>query len=118
MKDVGVLHDGCDFIFFFSSRRRHTRWPRDWSSDVCSSDLKYSLASPTAKGKARPLARPAAMAAAKVQPVPWVWRVSTRDRVKVSSPAALRSKSGGSGAEAGPRLSRTAWGPLAHTRWD
>src|SRR5439155_4926177 len=25
--------------FFFSSRRRHTRWPRDWSSDVCSSDL-------------------------------------------------------------------------------
>src|SRR5690625_7505086 len=26
-------------IIFFSSRRRHTRWPRDWSSDVCSSDL-------------------------------------------------------------------------------
>src|SRR5690625_2987898 len=26
-------------IFFFSSRRRHTSWPRDWSSDVCSSDL-------------------------------------------------------------------------------
>src|SRR5207253_7011631 len=25
--------------FFFTSRRRHTRWPRDWSSDVCSSDL-------------------------------------------------------------------------------
>src|SRR5207253_6312226 len=28
------------FFFFFSSRRRHTRWPRDWSSDVCSSDLR------------------------------------------------------------------------------
>src|SRR5690625_7878098 len=28
------------FMFFFSSRRRHTRWPRDWSSDVCSSDLE------------------------------------------------------------------------------
>src|SRR5439155_15486934 len=27
--------------FFFSSRRRHTRWPRDWSSDVCSSDLTF-----------------------------------------------------------------------------
>src|SRR5207245_4771065 len=27
-------------IFFFSSRRRHTRCYRDWSSDVCSSDLK------------------------------------------------------------------------------
>src|SRR5439155_1580968 len=26
-------------LFFFSSRRRHTSWPRDWSSDVCSSDL-------------------------------------------------------------------------------
>src|SRR5215510_3547964 len=26
-------------LFFFSSRRRHTRWPRDWGSDVCSSDL-------------------------------------------------------------------------------
>src|SRR5690625_6460899 len=32
-------------LFYFSSRRRHTRWPRDWSSDVCSSDL----------GKKRPL---------------------------------------------------------------
>src|SRR5207253_7818095 len=27
----------------FSSRRRHTRWPRDWSSDVCSSDLYLDL---------------------------------------------------------------------------
>src|SRR6266487_6061553 len=26
-------------VFFFSSRRRHTRWTGDWSSDVCSSDL-------------------------------------------------------------------------------
>src|SRR5207253_3172500 len=30
-------------FFFFSSRRRHTRWPRDWSSDVCSSDLSAFL---------------------------------------------------------------------------
>src|SRR2546430_10155168 len=27
--------------FFFSSRRRHTRFDCDWSSDVCSSDLRY-----------------------------------------------------------------------------
>src|SRR3712207_9230974 len=27
------------WLFFFSSRRRHTRYWRDWSSDVCSSDL-------------------------------------------------------------------------------
>src|SRR5690625_6026183 len=32
----------CYHLFFFSSRRRHTRWPRDWSSDVCSSDLDNS----------------------------------------------------------------------------
>src|SRR5207249_7246907 len=30
------------FFFFFSSRRRHTRSKRDWSSDVCSSDLTWS----------------------------------------------------------------------------
>src|SRR6266550_4777786 len=30
-------------LFFFSSRRRHTRCSRDWSSDVCSSDLSGSL---------------------------------------------------------------------------
>src|SRR5262245_64639329 len=28
------------FVFFFSSRRRHTRCLSDWSSDVCSSDLE------------------------------------------------------------------------------
>src|SRR5207253_5796812 len=36
-----------NFFFFFSSRRRHTRWPRDWSSDVCSSDLKSFMNTPT-----------------------------------------------------------------------
>src|SRR6266481_8970088 len=30
-------------VFFFSSRRRHTRWNCDWSSDVCSSDLIHDL---------------------------------------------------------------------------
>src|SRR5712664_3014780 len=36
------LHSLFDFVFFFffSSRRRHTRSDRDWSSDVCSSDLR------------------------------------------------------------------------------
>src|SRR5215813_14949860 len=33
----------CFFFFFFSSRRRHTRCGRDWSSDVCSSDLADTL---------------------------------------------------------------------------
>src|SRR2546430_13036163 len=32
--------DGLDVVVFFSSRRRHTRFDCDWSSDVCSSDLE------------------------------------------------------------------------------
>src|SRR5690606_31079950 len=36
------------FLFFFSSRRRHTRFSRDWSSDVCSSDLKKAMTYPIA----------------------------------------------------------------------
>src|SRR6266513_4861796 len=32
-------------FFFFSSRRRHTRSKRDWSSDVCSSDLPWAAIS-------------------------------------------------------------------------
>src|SRR2546429_453649 len=34
-----VMRTAIYFFFFFSSRRRHTRCSRDWSSDVCSSDL-------------------------------------------------------------------------------
>src|SRR5437870_6965965 len=37
---------GGNTSFFFSSRRRHTRWPRDWSSEVCSSDLKARTPEP------------------------------------------------------------------------
>src|SRR5690606_4535320 len=36
--------------FFFSSRRRHTRFSRDWSSDVCSSDLRLGIAHGGADG--------------------------------------------------------------------
>src|SRR5437660_3425021 len=43
------------FFFFFSSRRRHTRWPRDWSSDVCSSDLLFlTQIAQTVSGSGRP----------------------------------------------------------------
>src|SRR2546422_1165765 len=40
-----VVSDVIDYLafFFFSSRRRHTRCSRDWSSDVCSSDLLEQL---------------------------------------------------------------------------
>src|SRR5438445_12483755 len=39
----------CYYCFFFSSRRRHTRYWRDWSSDVCSSDLWMSRAAKKAR---------------------------------------------------------------------
>src|SRR5256885_7078709 len=44
-RDLGGVRKRCEnrrqqCIFFFSSRRRHTRLQGDWSSDVCSSDLK------------------------------------------------------------------------------
>src|SRR5699024_8867507 len=35
------------YVFFFSSRRRHTRSKRDWSSDVCSSDLATGVSAGT-----------------------------------------------------------------------
>src|SRR5207245_7294697 len=38
---VSILLYLLFFFFFFSSRRRHTRCYRDWSSDVCSSDLGF-----------------------------------------------------------------------------
>src|ERR1019366_9650401 len=54
------------FLFFFSSRRRHTRLVSDWSSDVCSSDL-------TLRRCARPRPAPAAPdACAYAYPDAWV----------------------------------------------
>src|SRR5689334_12823656 len=44
-------------LFFFSSRRRHTRWNCDWSSDVCSSDLDRP-AHPRPARRVAQLARP------------------------------------------------------------
>src|SRR5690554_7975869 len=39
-----IIYNSLFFFFFFSSSRRHTRCGRDWSSDVCSSDLRSSRA--------------------------------------------------------------------------
>src|SRR5256885_10348581 len=46
--------EGVELLFFFSSRRRHTRLQGDWSSDVCSSDLpgRPARRSPGADGVA------------------------------------------------------------------
>src|SRR5688500_19141030 len=53
---------GC--VFFFSSRRRHTRLQGDWSSDVCSSDLTTTAAKLARKLKAE--GRPTRLVAADV----------------------------------------------------
>src|ERR1022692_1471163 len=52
MCDVISYDRGCDVIvFFFPSRRRHTRLQDDWSSDVCSSDLlEFTAAEKAAVG--------------------------------------------------------------------
>src|SRR5690348_18466848 len=56
----GHKHSGRRLLhFFFPSRRRHTRWTGDWSSDVCSSDLQTSAALRDASAL-RPRAAPCA----------------------------------------------------------
>src|SRR5216684_8368233 len=63
-------------FFFFSSRRRHTRCSRDWSSDVCSSDLRAP--GPTLRGSA-------AQAAEYLRGVrAEIGRASCRERVEIS----------------------------------
>src|SRR5262245_65553246 len=60
-----LLRYGCVlllFLFFFSSRRRHTRCLSDWSSDVCSSDLSTVVVQPTLDPNKSPLALLQAMA--------------------------------------------------------
>src|SRR2546421_6258648 len=61
------MSDG--FFFFFSSRRRHTRSDRDWSSDVCSSDLVKSASGPPDALRARRPAQLATETAALVVPL-------------------------------------------------
>src|SRR5439155_13555278 len=57
-------------FFFFSSRRRHTRWPRDWSSDVCSSDLLSTIDIPDTESFTATIT--AIDCAARQRPVGWV----------------------------------------------
>src|SRR6266702_538936 len=47
-KDLDVQRSKRGAFFFLSSRSRHTRWQRDWSSDVCSSDLASCIRTATA----------------------------------------------------------------------
>src|SRR5438067_11371943 len=78
------------FLFFFSSRRRHTRSKRDWSSDVCSSDLL-----PFTPRQRSGTSRAVALAKAGVRARVALWwqpcqigRASCRERVYISVVAA------------------------------
>src|SRR5205807_3017250 len=74
----------CKFLFFFSSRRRHTRLQGDWSSDVCSSDLD-----------GRPHGAPVHTNAAGTRRRTRARHASLRSRVRYVGPRALgRSRTG------------------------
>src|SRR5699024_11662212 len=86
----------CSSLFFFTSRRRHTRSKRDWSSDVCSSDLhrirrpavavpaaQCRLAIPCARIPARSL-HPCCLLGSQLLPELQIGRASCRDGVGVS----------------------------------
>src|SRR5262245_63220702 len=67
------------FFFFFSSRRRHTRCLSDWSSDVCSSDLRPLHAVEQDEGQGpRRRARDAALDSQAASPPLWYGRRSAR----------------------------------------
>src|SRR6266498_5997525 len=102
------------FFFFFSSRRRHTRCGRDWSSDVCSSDLGHVLVADAEGAAERPPRRPLLVherlgpggpagrdrhpaAGQRVLPeLPGVHRLGRRDGA-VAPPAAVRRRASAHG---------------------
>src|SRR5690606_41805118 len=82
-------------LFFFSSRRRHTRFSRDWSSDVCSSDLPRrapGLRTGAEAGAGHPRGATAFRAALGAREI---GRASCRERVYISVVVvSLRTRNG------------------------
>src|SRR5690625_6793479 len=76
-------------FFFSSSRRRHTRWPRDWSSDVCSSDLGTDSPRPAASP---PSVRVFARCAPRPGPPTSAEPVGSRTQPVATTAAAARSE--------------------------
>src|SRR5690606_40743110 len=68
-------------VFFFSSRRRHTRFSRDWSSDVCSSDLPR----PSSRLRSQPQAPPR---------VAWHWKMRLSETCSCANTAEALRKIG------------------------
>src|SRR5207237_7117531 len=77
------------FFFFFSSRRRHTRFKCDWSSDVCSSDLRCANHDRASKPRGPPANPRGHRASAADSTSRWhsrgqIGRASCRERVEES----------------------------------
>src|SRR5437868_7426367 len=74
--------------FFFSSRRRHTRSKRDWSSDVCSSDLGFKSLQSETELHLAPLGNTHGLPTRRETSLPdalrKIGRASCRERVEVS----------------------------------
>src|SRR3712207_9344031 len=105
--------------FFFSSRRRHTRYWRDWSSDVCSSDLRCSRPA-SCRGACSDLLLPPASAlkrvltlsATSMMPPAQVWREFPR--IPLPRTPVNKGKRRGQDIEQ-PRPSTTPFLALLHT---
>src|SRR6267143_3521063 len=84
-------------LFFFSSRRRQTRWNCDWSSDVCSSDLWSEVATvkPGAERYVDPTAKDGTV---------YRYEIRTVSPPDTSRAAATTSATPGTGPPAGPPL--------------
>src|SRR6266508_5321589 len=99
-----------DVVFFYSSRRRHTRWPRDWSSDVCSSDLG------TATDAMPPEAAAVSPSFDMLRRSPEIKRVLARGRRTTGSRVVLYVVPEGSSLRAGFGCPRSMGGAVVRNR--
>src|SRR3712207_8896049 len=84
MNNVGELYlEVLSNYFFFSSRKRHTTYWRDWSSDVFSSDLR-SRGPVEARGRSDALRQADRRGRARAQLRAEIGRASCRERVQIS----------------------------------
>src|SRR5690606_40017701 len=75
-------------FFFFSSRRRHTRFSRDWSSDVCSSDLIEPHGPPARCCANRSTRQPSEMPSQNRYPIRYDWKkFASPNRASAAAPS-------------------------------
>src|SRR3989449_1474137 len=93
-------------FFFFSSRRRHTRCSRDWSSDVCSSDLPPGGADLAARERGPELGEQRALGLAVALPLLGGERLDALTQRHARRPAASRALPGPRAGGPGSALAR------------